>query len=132
VWPHPHGSSWYYERMTDADVAHVLELERELQTPECRGNRARFTSLLAEDFLEIGASGQIWNLAATLDLMESEPADAPTIEIHDLTGRVIGDGFILVRWDSRRARRTSLWRRDATSWHLVHHQGTPLPRTSCA
>jgi hypothetical protein len=113
--------------MTDDDVAHVLELERELQAPECRGNRARVTALLAEDFLEIGASGRIWDRVATLDLLDSEPADAAAIEIRGLTGRVIGDGFILVRWDSHRARRTSLWRRVATGWHLVHHQGTPLP-----
>jgi hypothetical protein len=45
--------------------------------------------------------------------------------------RVVGDGFVMARWGSvrggRRARRTSLWRRDSSGWRLVHHVGTPLP-----
>jgi hypothetical protein len=116
---------------TDSDVAEVLRLERELQTVECRGDRARIIALLAEDFLEVGASGQVWDLGSTLELLDAESLDDGVIEVHDLTGRVIGDGMVMARWDSdragRRARRTSLWRRDRLGWRLVHHQGTPLP-----
>jgi hypothetical protein len=116
---------------TDIDVAEVLQLERELQTADCRGDRARVSALLAEDFLEIGASGRVWDRTAALELLGAESADDAVIEVHDLTGRVIGEGFIMVRWDSdrggRRARRTSWWRRDRAGWRLVHHQGTPLP-----
>jgi hypothetical protein len=116
---------------TEATVAEVLRLERELQTAQCRGNRARVTALLAEDFTEIGASGRIWDLASTLDLLGTESEDDPVIEVRDLTGRVIGDGFVLVHWDAhrggRRSRRASLWRRDAAGWRLVYHQGTVLP-----
>jgi hypothetical protein len=116
---------------TDSDVANVLELERELQTAECRRDRARVVALLAEDFAEIGASGKVWDRASTLALLEAEGGDDSVIEVHDLTGRIVGDGFIMTRWVSdragRRARRTSLWRRDAAGWRLVHHQGTLLP-----
>jgi uncharacterized damage-inducible protein DinB len=115
---------------TDADLADVLQLERELQTPACRRDRARVQALLAEDFTEVGASGRFWDRPRTLELLGREDAADAPIEVHDLTGRIIGDGFILVRWDSdrggRRARRTSLWRRDPAGWRLVHHQGTAL------
>jgi hypothetical protein len=115
---------------TSSDIAEVLGLERELQTAECRRDRTRLMALLAEDFLEVGASGRVWNRASTLELLDAEPGDDPVIEVHDLTGRVVGDGFVLTRWDSdrggRRARRTSLWRRDPGGWRLVHHQGTLL------
>jgi uncharacterized damage-inducible protein DinB len=115
---------------TDADLADVLRLERELQTPACRRDRPRVQALLAADFTEVGASGRVWERPRTLELLGSEDADDTPIEVHDLTGQIIGDGFILVRWDSdrggRRARRTSLWRREAAGWRLVHHQGTPL------
>jgi hypothetical protein len=111
------------------EVAEVLGLERELQTAQCRRDRARLTALLAPDFAEVGASGRVWDRASTLELLGTEAGD--DIEIRDLTGRVIGDGFIITRWDSsrggRQARRTSLWRRDPAGWRLVHHQGTPLP-----
>jgi hypothetical protein len=111
------------------DVAEVLRLERELQTPACRRDRARVSALLADDFIEVGASGRVWDRAATLDLLGAE--SGPVIEVHDLTGQVIADGLVMARWDSarggRRARRTSLWRRDPAGWRLVHHQGTLLP-----
>jgi len=116
---------------TDIDVAEVLQLERELQTAECRRDRARVSALLAEDFLEAGVSGRVWDRPSMLELLES--GDEAVIEIQDLTGRVIGDGMVMARWDSdrggRRARRTSLWRRDPAGWRLVHHQGTLLPES---
>ncbi|MCD2152133.1 hypothetical protein LQL77_00305 [Rhodococcus cerastii] len=62
--------------------------------------------------------------------MRNEPIDGDGIEVHNLTGRIIDDGYVLAQWDSlrgvRRARRTSLWRRAPVGWQLVHHQGTPL------
>jgi len=115
---------------TDIDVAEVLRLERVLQTAECRRDRARVSALLAEDFIEVGVSGRVWDRPATLELLGAESGDGAVIEVRDLTGRVIGDGFVMARWDSdrrgRRARRTSLWRRGPAGWQLVHHQGTPL------
>ena len=118
---------------TNMDVAEVLRLERELQTAECRRDRARVSALLAEDFLEVGASGRVWDRSSALELLGAESEDDSVIEVCDLTGRVIGEGFVMARWDSerggRRARRTSLWRRDPAGWRLVHHQGTLLPES---
>lgn len=117
----------------DRDVAEVLGLERELQTPGCRRDRARVMALLADDFIEVGASGRVWDRASTLEHLGTE-SGAAVIEVRDLSGRVIADGLVIARWDSarggRRARRTSLWRRDPPGWRLVHHQGTPLPESA--
>jgi hypothetical protein len=116
---------------TRSDVADVLALELELQTDECRRDRARVLELLAEDFTEVGASGRVWDLASTLELLGAESGNDSIIEVYGLTGRIVGDGFVMTRWDSnrggRRARRTSLWRRESAGWRLVHHQGTLLP-----
>lgn len=117
---------------TEADLALVLELERELQTKACRNNTARVLELLAPDFSEVGASGRVWDLPSTLELLESQAHDDQEIEVTGLAGRVLGDDFILASWDSsyagRQARRTSVWRRDPTGWRQVHHQGTVLLR----
>jgi hypothetical protein len=119
---------------TDIDVAEVLRLERELQTAECRRDRTRVGALLAEDFIEVGVSGRVWDRASVLELLGAGSGDDDLIEVHDLTGRVIGDGVVMACWDSerrgRRARRTSLWRRDPAGWRLVHHQGTLLPESA--
>jgi hypothetical protein len=115
----------------DTEVDAVLALERELQSPLCRSNPDRLRQLIADDFTEIGASGRVWDPQTIMAMLDTEAPDDPAITIHDLTGRHIADGVVLARWDSeragRRARRTSLWRRDQAGWRLVHHQGTPLP-----
>lgn len=72
---------------TDTDVAEVLQLESELQTAECRRDRARVSTLLAEDFIEVGASGRVWDRPSTLDLLGVESEDNATIEVLNLTGR---------------------------------------------
>lgn len=114
---------------TEAALSLVLRLEEELQSKACRNNRARLLELLAPDFTEVGASGRVWDLPSTLDLLGSQ-ADDGEIEVAGLFGRVVADGVILVRWDSarrgRRARRTSIWRRGDDGWRQVHHQGTVL------
>jgi hypothetical protein len=121
---------------TEDDLAEVLCLERELQTAGCRRDPERVRALLAEDFVEVGASGTVWDFASTAALLKAESENEPVIEIYDLSGRIIGDGFVIARWDSarggRRARRTSVWRRDSSGWRLVHHQGTPLPASGVA
>ncbi|MEP7022712.1 MAG: hypothetical protein ABJB47_02650 [Actinomycetota bacterium] len=59
--------------MPAAGNAEVLRLELDLQTPECR-DRARITALLAANFTEVGASGRVWDLASTLELLGAESA----------------------------------------------------------
>lgn len=116
------------EPCSGTDLSTVLELERELQTAHCRSDTDRLADLLAEDFAEVGASGAVWDKASILDLLGSE--DSVDIEVLELSGRAISADFVLVHWISEtyemRARRTSLWRRTASGWELIHHQGTPL------
>ncbi|WP_255182442.1 nuclear transport factor 2 family protein [Rhodococcus sp. 06-1460-1B] len=112
------------------EVGQVLELERQLQRAETRRDRGRLVALLADDFVEIGASGVVWTKQSTLELLGGESADDGIIEVHDFSGRILGAGVVLVQWTSRRserrARRSSIWRRAPDGWELVHHQGTPV------
>ncbi|GMA41872.1 DUF4440 domain-containing protein [Mobilicoccus caccae] len=116
-----------------ADIDHVLQLERELQSPAARGNVARLRELLSSEFIEVGASGRRWELSTILDLLEQESGEPDTAEIgiDSLEARPLSKDLVQVFWDStrdgRRARRTSLWRRAADGWEQIYHQGTPLP-----
>lgn len=115
--------------MDESALTTVLELERELQSPEARSDEGRLRQLLAPDFAEVGASGREWDRDAILDLLHDESVDDGTdpIEIHEIRGRVLAPGVIQVSWESRRgARRTSLWCARETGWQQVHHQGTPF------
>lgn len=116
--------------MDDEDVDHVLELERELQTPQCRSHPRRLRTVLASDFREIGASGRVWDREAMIDHLQTDDPEVLKIAINELSGRRIVSDLILVTWvsekDGERAWRTSLWRSTTHGWQLVHHQGTPI------
>lgn len=118
--------------MDESALSTVLELERELQSPATRADTDRLLELLAPDFLEVGASGRLWDRDSILGMLQEESADeeATAIEVIDLHGRVLAPGVIQVVWESRsggrRARRTSTWCERGHRWQQVHHQGTPL------
>jgi ribonuclease HI len=117
--------------MDDTVLAAVLDLERELQSPTARADEGRLRELLAPDFTEVGSSGRAWDRESRggRGPGPAEDEDTPPIGIHDLAGRVIAPGVVLVSWDSdtgRRARRTSIWCERDSGWQQVHHQGTPL------
>ncbi len=115
---------------TDAELAAVEALERELQTVACRGDGRRLLQVLAKDFVKIGASGRVWDVVSIVDALLEEGPDSPPIEVRDLVARYVTDDLVLVRWESvcgeRHALRTSLWRRDLDGWRLTHHQATSL------
>lgn len=110
-----------------SDLDLVLALERELQTPACRSDAARLEELLAPEFTEFGASGQVWSRTEIIAELAGE--DEGVIEVHDLEARAVADDVVLVLWRSRmadrQALRSSLWHREPSGWRLVHHQGTP-------
>jgi hypothetical protein len=87
--------------------------------------------LLDPDFRKIGASGRLWTRAEMVSALVGELSDgAGAIEATEMAGAVVGPELVLLthvwHWRGRRARRSSLWRRSAGSWRLLHHQGTPL------
>ena len=81
---------------------------------------------LATDFLEIGASGTIYDRAAAIATMKSgaNPATAPRIE--NFETRFVGVNLVLATYfdASGGVRRASLWRCEDGDWRLAFHQGT--------
>jgi len=114
--------------LADTELREVELLERRLQDPIHRRDAQWLASVLADEFEEVGKSGRLFSRGDTLAMLSSE--QDTTIEIHDLASRLLAPDLALVTWvsfsDGVHARRTSLWRRDAGSWRLVHHQGTPI------
>ncbi len=116
---------------TRSSLDDVIALELEVQTSQCRADPPRVQELLAEDFLEIGASGRRWDLASTLEMLRWESQDPSTteIEVADIRARQIAPGVVQILWTSsrsgQRARRSSIWCLRDAGWRLVFHQGTP-------
>jgi ribonuclease HI len=115
----------------DPQVAEAIAAEQESLSIECRADPARLRRLLAPDFHEFGASGGEIEFEGTAELVaDSTDPDGEPIRFHDMRGYRLGDGLVMVKYTSdngtRRANRTSLWRRVGPGqWQILHHQGTP-------
>lgn len=110
----------------DSALELVIRQERELQTPSVRRDRERLMELLHPDFIELGASGERWDLNATLTLVEQ---DRRVIHLRNIEARPLGEDVIQVFWQSEtkdgKANRSSLWLREDGRWRLSYHQATP-------
>jgi hypothetical protein len=121
------------DKAADAIAAHLLRCEQTLLDPAVRRDRARVSAILAEDFVEFGASGRIWTREQILDLLATETYTPPAIE--DFRCRLIAGGVALVcyrtvRIDASTGRRitnlrSSLWTKESGEWLIRFHQGTP-------
>ncbi|MFL6585747.1 MAG: DUF4440 domain-containing protein [Luteimonas sp.] len=111
---------------------HLEALERALLDPAVRADRARLDGLIAEDFLEIGASGAVFGKADVLSRLPGETGvayEALPMRVQRI-GADIARVLYTVRRDAdgdvRRSLRSSWWRLDADGcWRMVFHQGTP-------
>lgn len=121
-------------------IAHLLACERALLDPEVRRDRARVSALLADDFVEFGASGRVWTRCDILDLLETEKYIQPDVEA--LGCRQLADGVVLMTYRSARTSengersvslRSSIWSRESGEagkserWLLRFHQGSRVP-----
>ncbi|MGY4720773.1 RNase H family protein [Naumannella huperziae] len=111
------------------DTEQVVAAERELLDPAVRGDVGRLAALLAPEWVEIGASGRLWNRADMIDALAADPACDASLEL--LEARPLGQDVMLLVWravepgESRL--RSSVWRRTASSWRQVFAQGTREP-----
>lgn len=67
--------------------AHLFELEQELQQTATRSNATRLAQLLADDFVEFGASGNVWgSKAEVISGLQDEVFAARSITAFALKG----------------------------------------------
>ena len=125
--------------MTDGEqeaVRAAVEGELGLMDPAVRSSRAGTTLLLDPEFVEVGASGRRYTYEEMVAELAEHPGSAeggPVYEPSDIVGVLLAPGLVHLtyetRFEGRRARRSSLWRRrdEETGWRMYYHQGTPVP-----
>jgi hypothetical protein len=119
--------------MIDAHTeAELQALEESLWRPETRFDPGWVRRIVHPDFLELGRSGRVYDLAAMLAI-EPGPFTA-RLPLPGFTVREPSPGVALVTYVSHvthgdgeelAANRSSLWVRHADGWRLHFHQGTP-------
>lgn len=108
----------------------LQELELSLLLPNIRKS-ARAAELLAEDFIEFGSSGQVFNKAQTIVSLQVE--SPIQITVSQLAVQMLGPEIALVTYVAHRpgeppmhTLRSSIWKRCEGQWQTVFHQGTPV------
>lgn len=99
-------------RRMDLIEKELLRLEEKLLTPEIRTSDKELSNLLAEDFFEIGSSGQLWRLKDGMDssgigVVRMQLSD---FEIHPLSENIILTTFKIFNEEKQQhSLRSSIW-----------------------
>lgn len=112
------------------------ELETKLHTKEVRNSREQVGELLADDFIEFGKSGKLFDKQTTLDMLSGEETDLE-ISVSDFAARSLAPDVVLVTYTSSQldvdgattvsALRSSIWVQRSNKWQMTFHQGTKTP-----
>ncbi|MGY8625498.1 nuclear transport factor 2 family protein [Chromobacterium violaceum] len=109
----------------------LIEHEAALLTADTRRDMAALDRLIADDFLEFGASGTAFGKDEVLKSLPTE--DSPVIQAQDFQARQLGEDVVQITFKSvrdpassapRYTLRSSIWRRRDNAWQMVFHQGT--------
>jgi hypothetical protein len=111
----------------------LRRLEEQLLQPEVRASRERLGALLADDFLEFGSSGTVFDKKKVIAALSKESPAKRSLRRFAVT--MIADNIALVTYratfsSKRGARvhslRSSIWRLREGDWQMVFHQGTRI------
>ena len=108
-------------------------LEERLLHPEVRSSDDELSRLLADDFIEFGSSGVIYNKQQIIvSLAREQIMERFTA---DFSVRVLADDVVLLTYRSTRrdpataeechSLRSSIWKLNDARWQMIFHQGTP-------
>ena len=115
-------------------VVHTIrDLELRLLQPETRASGSALRALLAEDFIEFGSSGRVYDREA---IVEALAGREPTWRYHlsDFEAVQLAPGLVLATYriraipadgdQQRCSLRSSIWRHHDDGWQMLFHQGT--------
>ena len=113
------------------NIEQTVELEKSLLTPEVRASFEKIDLLLADDFSELGASGDKFGKDFVLAHLPEE-TEATRFEGRDFNVREISLGVALVtffviktsREGTKHSLRSSIWVWRDNRWQMTYHQGT--------
>ena len=114
----------------------IRRLEERLLTPEVRAAPEELARLLADDFLEFGSSGRVFDrqqVIATLPLQPKEQFALTDFQVRLLAPTIALAMYRVIQSGEQHeapqgSLRSSIWRRTAGRWQMVFHQGTPTTR----
>ncbi len=93
-------------------------------------NSADPAMLLADNFIEFGSSGRVYNKSQALVAMRAQSRD---LDISQFDLKPLSSDLALVTYRARHdgkhpvdTLRSSLWQKSEDGWKILFHQGTPV------
>ena len=116
----------------EEDREQLRRLEEDLWKAATRFDIPYMEQLLADDFMEFGRSGRVYEREDTL-AVPRQPIDV-VLPLADFRVRLISPDVAQVTYDSemvydgevQHGHRSSIWARAGSGWVLKFHQGTPF------
>jgi hypothetical protein len=115
-----------------SQAALLRQLEERLLRPDVRKSAEEVTGLLADEFIEFGSSGRVFNKQQMIESLQHEPAIQRALM--EFQTSVLAPGVILVTYrvirqsaadrQPTRSLRSSIWKLSHGRWQMVFHQGT--------
>jgi hypothetical protein len=121
--------------MGDAKLIEQLlyDLENRLLRPEVRHSRAELERLLAEEFVEFGSGGRVYDRHSIIEELSKESNAQGSITDFELV--LLTSNVALVTYratfsegegePAHHSLRSSIWKMVGDTWRIVFHQGTP-------
>ena len=116
-------------------LEYFRELETKLHRKDIRNSPDVVLELLADEFMEFGSSGLIYNKSETVESLKNEQKDLQII-IENFMAQSIGSDIVLVTYRSSKldpddgtrfsALRSSIWKLIDGKWRMIFHQGTRI------
>ncbi|UCE65630.1 MAG: DUF4440 domain-containing protein [Candidatus Zixiibacteriota bacterium] len=115
----------------------LYDLENRLLQPEVRHSREELEKLLAEEFVEFGSGGRIYNIQSIIEELAKE--SNVRISMTDFEMVSLASNVALVTYravysegegePAHHSLRSSIWKLAGDTWQLIFHQGTPTSPT---
>lgn len=108
---------------------HLRDLEESLLLPDVRKSQI-LVDLLADEFVEFGSSGRIYNKADLVSTLQAETPSTQTASSFELTELSPEVALLTYRVHLHceppvHTLRSSLWKQIGGRWRMIFHQATP-------
>jgi hypothetical protein len=111
----------------------LYQLEEHLLQPEVRHSRDELEKLLADEFVEFGSAGRIYNRQSIIEELGKESNAQGSITDFELVSLASNVALVTYRAvfsegegePAHHSLRSSIWKLMGGTWQIVFHQGTP-------
>ena len=114
----------------------IYDLETSLLKPEIRSSTRDLDILLADDFMEFGSSGKVYDKKMILDRLPKD-TEISSIQfiVSDFQIKELSENVVLATFKTDKistdnssviSLRASIWKKINGNWQMVYHQGTPM------